>query len=469
MAQAVSTEVVATRRRDRLVQQLCARAGPQRVRPTPEPGEGEGSECPAPVQRLLSGGRCGQMACRQRIPRQIPHLKPRLCSVLRTHELRWAYFFAYASVGSTWTSGSTWTIATNRRRTWTTDPCAPNDDFKRSLGSRVGGARSKRSTCHLPSRPPAVRIGNFSVCPAAARADTGARADDGICDGDDLRRRALCAVLGRDAHHQQARRVPHRRALVCHALPVCGDGRDGPGGQAARPAGDRPARLEQDQAFRRVRPRLLHGHLEQHEGAHGRQRRDHHRLPRVLSDRRLLLRLLVLRAGLPVAALARRDADHPGGRAELRPQRSGVPGAGRRCVHLGRGLVRAAGVPAVLRQAPGDGPRSDEHVVLRPLHQRPLVHAHERHRLHQRRVRPARRGGLDDARRLLAGRLLRRGHGHQLGGLQVPEHHHRRRLHCGRRGAHRARCASYTYSLTMLTILATLDVLTPLATPSAHR
>ena len=94
VSQAVSAEVVPTRRRDGLAQQLCARAGSQRVRPTPDPGSNKGSKDPALVQKLLKGGHCGRNGVWRRLPRQIPHLNPRLCSVLSTHELRCAYFFA---------------------------------------------------------------------------------------------------------------------------------------------------------------------------------------------------------------------------------------------------------------------------------------------------------------------------------------------------------------------------------------
>ena len=67
-------------------------------------------------------------------------------------------------------------------------------------------------------------------------------------------------------------------------------------------------------------------------------------------------------------------------RARASPPAQPADSTGSGCWHA----AGAAGVPAVLRQAPGDGSRPQEHVVVGALHQRPLVRPHQRHRPHQR-------------------------------------------------------------------------------------
>ena len=152
---------------------------------------------------------------------------------------------------------------------------------------------------------------------------------------------------------------------------------------AARPARDGRLRVAEGQALPRVRHVLHDWHVDQHEGAFDRERRDGDRCALVHTVCRLRPGLRVLRPCPAQPALAALAPSHHRRRRLLHSHRPRVPGEWLGRLLLGPHLVGGARRPADVRQVPRDRDQVALALDARPVHEHILGDpgAHRRHPL----------------------------------------------------------------------------------------
>ena len=222
----------------------------------------------------------------------------------------------------------------------------------------------------------------------------------------DLGCHLLLPLLRRHAHRQQAHDAPHPSAGACNRLPILDGVSRRLRWSAARPARDGRLRVAEGQTLPRVRHVLHDWHVDQHEGAFDRERRDGDRCALVHTVCRLRPGLRVLRPCPAQPALAALAPSHHRRRRLLHSHRPRVPGEWLGRLLLGPHLVGGARRPADVRQVPRDRDQVALALDARPVHEhifgdpgahrrhplrRALGVAPQPHRAHAHRVSRARR------------------------------------------------------------------------------